>query len=348
MIMSIRRKPSEAEIAPCLDFAPVPRVYNRYDGWTPARQRGFIEALARLGTVKAAAAHVAMSAEGAYHLRRQIGARSFADAWEKALAIGVESLRDIAYSRAVEGTPKGVWYHGERVGEEQRYNDRLLMFILRREQPATYGPLKMLRPGTKHPDTVARERERIAAFGPDTHVLAARNRLEDASADPYDDPRAIEIRRMMEGVAEIYMRKLAGERRARLAGAVVEADFLLRQLTHIEVLLEACDGEPLIEGLSEDLYAPDAFGDDWTETYSTDASRIFDAMRREIWTRLEEPPRPVLGDYPDGPVRFVKGTQTTERRAAQEEARAVLAAAQAKWEAAATEEGWRQWTEGAA
>ena len=47
-------------------FAPVPRKYNRYDGWTPERQRGFIEALADLGSVRAAAHAVNMTPEGAY------------------------------------------------------------------------------------------------------------------------------------------------------------------------------------------------------------------------------------------------------------------------------------------
>jgi hypothetical protein len=37
------------------DFAPVPRQGNRHDGWTPARQRAFIEALADTGCVTRAA-----------------------------------------------------------------------------------------------------------------------------------------------------------------------------------------------------------------------------------------------------------------------------------------------------
>lgn len=35
-------------------FTPVPRQYQRHDGWTPERQRSFIEALADLGSVEAA------------------------------------------------------------------------------------------------------------------------------------------------------------------------------------------------------------------------------------------------------------------------------------------------------
>ena len=36
-------------------FDPVPRRQKRCDGWTPERQRGFIEALHATGSVRAAA-----------------------------------------------------------------------------------------------------------------------------------------------------------------------------------------------------------------------------------------------------------------------------------------------------
>ena len=59
---------------PLPDFAPVPRKSARHDGWTPARQRAFIEALADTGSVSRAAGQVNMASEGAYALRRQPGA----------------------------------------------------------------------------------------------------------------------------------------------------------------------------------------------------------------------------------------------------------------------------------
>ena len=54
---------------PLPDFAPVPLRY-RHDGWTPERQRGFIEALADTGCVSRATAIVNMSLEGVYYLGR--------------------------------------------------------------------------------------------------------------------------------------------------------------------------------------------------------------------------------------------------------------------------------------
>ena len=131
-----------------LDFEPVPRK-ARYDGWTPERQRAFIEALAELGSVSAAARRINMSAEGAYYLRRQKGADGFARAWEAALAHGVQRLTDIAMERAIDGVRVPIIHHGEKVGERRHYNDRLMMFMLKHHDPDRYGDHRPLRPGTK-------------------------------------------------------------------------------------------------------------------------------------------------------------------------------------------------------
>lgn len=77
-------------------FTPVPRQCQRHDGWTPERQRSFIEALADLGSVEAAARAVDMSSVGAYYLRRQPGAEEFRAAWEAALQLGVQRIEDVA------------------------------------------------------------------------------------------------------------------------------------------------------------------------------------------------------------------------------------------------------------
>ncbi|HET8612388.1 MAG TPA: hypothetical protein VFL92_06440 [Sphingomonas sp.] len=129
--------PDMLEGAP--DFTPAPSATRRYDGWTPERQRAFVKALAEIGSVRRAARRVGMTAVGAYRLRRTPGAEGFRKAWEEAQAIGVETLSDIAWERAIYGTPKPVWYKGEQVGEERRYNDRLLMFTLRHHDPERYG-----------------------------------------------------------------------------------------------------------------------------------------------------------------------------------------------------------------
>lgn len=112
-------------------FAPVPRHYNRHDGWTPERQTGFIEALADTGSVRAAAHAVNMTPEGAYHLRRHPEAGEFRKAWEAALRLGVQRLEDVAMERALHGTEVPVYSYGKLIGSRTVHNDRLLMFLLR-------------------------------------------------------------------------------------------------------------------------------------------------------------------------------------------------------------------------
>ena len=121
--------PSTQQIIP--SFAPVPRLKERSNGWRPEVQRAFIEALADTGSVKAAAAAVNMSAEGAYYLRRQKGAESFRKAWEVALSLGVQRIEDVAMDRALNGVDVPVYSYGKLVGVRKNYNDRLLMFMLR-------------------------------------------------------------------------------------------------------------------------------------------------------------------------------------------------------------------------
>jgi hypothetical protein len=116
--------------APLPDFHAVPRKY-RHDGWTPERQRAFIEALADTGSVSRAAAQVNMSSEGAYYLRRQRGAEGFRRAWEAALDFGVQRLKDIAFERAIDGQLVPVFVAGKLMGFRRKKNDRLLMFCLR-------------------------------------------------------------------------------------------------------------------------------------------------------------------------------------------------------------------------
>ncbi len=121
------------------DFAVVPRKGARYDGWTPARQRAFIEALAETGSVNAACKAVNMSQPGAYYLRRQPGAEEFRAAWQKALDLGVQRIEDVAMDRALNGVDEPLYSYGKLVGTRKRYNDRLLMFMLRNRAPDRFG-----------------------------------------------------------------------------------------------------------------------------------------------------------------------------------------------------------------
>ncbi|MEA3013319.1 MAG: hypothetical protein QOD42_1864 [Sphingomonadales bacterium] len=111
------------------DFDPVP-VRARHDGWTPRKQRGYVEGLADTGCASEAAARVGMTEQSANRLRRRPDARGFDIACEAALEFGLRGLRSVAWERAVKGVVQQIWYHGELKGERRVYSDRLLIYLL--------------------------------------------------------------------------------------------------------------------------------------------------------------------------------------------------------------------------
>lgn len=120
------------------DWVPVRRKARR-DGWTVAAQESFIGVLADTGSVTQAAIEVNMSATSCYRLRRSADGRAFAAAWDAAVQTASLRLVDLAFDRAVNGSSEPVFdREGRRVGQRIRYNDRLLMFLLRAHQPDRY------------------------------------------------------------------------------------------------------------------------------------------------------------------------------------------------------------------
>lgn len=316
--------PAPADIrADLLAFTAVRRK-PRAGGWTAERQRGFIAALAVTGSVTAAARRVNMTPEGAYILRRQPDASGFSAAWARAQASGSQRLADIAFDRATEGIAVPVFYKGEQVGERRAYNDRLLMFLMRQSGGGD----------TRIGVCAARPALAQAAPEPSPHGEAAQ------PADPLRD-----VAVWLDDVLDRYVAKVRAERRHRLAGEVVAADYTLRQLTHIELILD-------LGGRSQELIRVYTDGDDAAasprpQRNAGPLSDLLDERRRAAWAQAGEPPRPTL--YLGGELRrsFCVGPGDTqaERERAQREAIATIAAAQAKWEAAATEEGWARFTE---
>lgn len=118
------------DIAPHIPFDPVPRLRKRRSGWTEERQRGFIEALAQCGSVRAAAAHVGCSARTAYRLLDADGADSFAAAWDQALNFGRARIESEALERALNGAFVPVYRRGKLVRVEYRRCDKLAIAML--------------------------------------------------------------------------------------------------------------------------------------------------------------------------------------------------------------------------
>ncbi len=113
-----------------IDFTPVPRLRKRRNGWTPEAQRAFIDALAQCGCVARAARAIGKTPRSAYRLLESEGAESFAEAWDQAIARGVEALRWDALDRALHGAWVPVVRRGKIVSFEHRRSDRLAIALL--------------------------------------------------------------------------------------------------------------------------------------------------------------------------------------------------------------------------
>ena len=122
--------PPDPDGEPEIPFIPVPRLRNRRSGWTPERQCGFIAALARCGSVRAAARHVGLSPRTAYRLLDMDGADSFAAAWDEAMDIGRGQLQADALERAMNGAFVPVYRRGRLVRVEYRRCDKLAIALL--------------------------------------------------------------------------------------------------------------------------------------------------------------------------------------------------------------------------
>lgn len=77
-----------------------------------------------------------MSAQSAYALRRRSTARAFRQAWDAARAMAAHRLEEAAWDRAIHGTVKQHFYHGELVAETRVYSDRLLVQMIDRNRAA--------------------------------------------------------------------------------------------------------------------------------------------------------------------------------------------------------------------
>lgn len=95
-------------------FTPVP-TRARHDGWTPERQRGFVDRLAAGCSPAAAAQQVGMSRQTAYALRARPGAAAFRAAWDAAVAAAAAARitalrgdRPTRFARAVTGDDRAL------------------------------------------------------------------------------------------------------------------------------------------------------------------------------------------------------------------------------------------------
>ena len=152
----------------------------RHDGWSPDRQKTFLEALARTGSVKAAALYTGLSRESAYKLRRRPDAKAFMRAWDAALIHARDLFADDLLERGLSGWTEPVWHLGEEVGTRERFSPPMFLAALARLDRKADGFDQEGNPAriaATHFDELV---ERIGA-GADCEDLLAE---QDASGDP--------------------------------------------------------------------------------------------------------------------------------------------------------------------
>jgi len=105
---------------------------QRYDGWTPDRQRAFLEAVAEGHTVASACALVGMAPSSAYALRRRAAGAGFALGWRAANLLAREKVADTLLARAIDGQVETITRADGATVTRHRYDNRLASTMLAR------------------------------------------------------------------------------------------------------------------------------------------------------------------------------------------------------------------------
>lgn len=229
-------------------------------------------------------------------------------------------------AQAVGRTQSGAWGVRNAMGGEgfsQAWDAALDLFHARRRA----GNLEELRAppaGPRHTPRHAREVREAQAF-----------REKEAELDE------AEHHKLMDQFLHRYVLKLQAERRARLEGRIVEADFYVRQLTCIELIIDVGGRtQQLLEGLSRS-------GHSLPQLAATPGSVLLEKTRRAFWLEQGEadrPPPAPLGRHTDAWATgrddydpASDGDRASWERAQAEKHR-LAAEAQAEWEARARRE----------
>jgi hypothetical protein len=103
---------------------------------TPEKLSAFCTALAETCNVGKACRAVDIARQTAYRWREEIPA--FAEAWDKAMKVGLSALEDEAHRRAFEGIDKPIVHQGVVMDTCKEYSDTLAIFLLKSHAPDKY------------------------------------------------------------------------------------------------------------------------------------------------------------------------------------------------------------------
>ena len=114
------------------DLEPGVPDAQRYDGWTPEKQKRFLIALARGHNVTKACAIVGMARSTAYALRDSARGAAFALGWKAAQLRSRDCLADELMDRAFNGVRESVTGDDGRITTRHRYDNQLAWKMLNR------------------------------------------------------------------------------------------------------------------------------------------------------------------------------------------------------------------------
>jgi hypothetical protein len=114
-------------------FSSLPTAADqvRADGWSPARQRLFLETLAATGIIRSACDAAQISTRAAYALRIRRDGAAFRLGWDAAILIARARLADELLARALTGHEE-VIHRDEDTITRRRHDNRLAMSMLSR------------------------------------------------------------------------------------------------------------------------------------------------------------------------------------------------------------------------
>ena len=262
------------DLPPALEFTPVPRKRLRSNGLNPMRQRAFIACLSVNGSVEMSATAVGVSANSFYNLKRSEGAESFAAVWDTAIEMGARRVLDTLMDHAIHGTPEKLLKDGQVILERRKYNTRAMMWIVQQRFPELYGGNLNLsgRPASSLPHGIQKLKEEWRKEWEEEAAQKAAER-DAAFAAAHNSHEATMAR-----LCQKYQAKIREEYFFRAEGNAIAADFALRQLTHIEVVMD-------IGGVSMELIREHFHTAPHGGPWSTEASRALEDARHGAWEK---------------------------------------------------------------
>ncbi len=109
-----------------------PKPTHRHDGWTPPRQRAFLERIAEGHTAESACRHVGLSPASLYAFRRRAAGAAFAIGWDAARLLARDRVADLLTARAIDGQDETITRADGSTVTRHRYDNRLAAYVLTR------------------------------------------------------------------------------------------------------------------------------------------------------------------------------------------------------------------------